>query len=136
MSPEIYCGIEPEERRLFRVNLPDSTASAITATVFNYFGVNLEERTGTNRKRECVKARQISMYIIRKKTRASLVSIGKYFKRDHSTVIYAIETTQDLMETDNNYKKEVDRLLNFLKDDKTEAQKMRRMRRFSTVMDK
>lgn len=132
MNPIVFCGLEPEERRLYRVRLPDGAASAITLTVFTYYGVNIRERTGTSRKKEFVKARQISMYLIRKKTKATLKSIGYFFDRDHSTVIYALETTKDLMETDHNYKKEVDRILNFIKDIKPSGQR-KASRTFSRI---
>jgi chromosomal replication initiator protein len=57
------------------------------------------------RKREVVQARQISMYLSKSMTKSSLKSIGAYHGgRDHSTVIYACQTVNDLMGTDKKFK--------------------------------
>ena len=44
----------------------------------------------TCRKWNLVRARNLAMYLIRQKTNLSLLSIGKLFKRDHTTVIHAM----------------------------------------------
>lgn len=52
------------------------------------------------RKREVVEARQFSMYAIAECSRMTLKSIGRHFGgRDHTTVIYAKETVEGLMQT-------------------------------------
>ena len=43
----------------------------------------------STRKEKIVVARQIAMYFMRKYTRKTLHEIGVYFRRDHSTVVYA-----------------------------------------------
>lgn len=49
-----------------------------------------------SRIREHVFARQVSMFFIKKYTDLNLTQIGCLFNRDHSTVIYAIETINDI----------------------------------------
>jgi chromosomal replication initiator protein len=57
------------------------------------------------RKREIVQARQISMYLSKSLTKSSLKSIGAFYGgRDHSTVIYACQTVEDLIDTDKKFK--------------------------------
>ena len=56
------------------------------------------------RKREVVEARQIAMFLAKKHTDLSLKAIGFHFgKRDHSTVIHAITTVNDMMDTDRKF---------------------------------
>ena len=45
-------------------------------------------------------ARMAAMYIMRTVTTASLIRIGNYFDRDHTTVISAVRSTRQRMETD------------------------------------
>lgn len=61
-----------------------------------------------NRKREFVKARQITMYLSKAFTKDSLETIGNYFGgRDHTTVIHSCQAVKDLMDSDPNYKNNV-----------------------------
>lgn len=114
MTAEVYQVLEPDTQIAFRYSLPPNEASMITKTVFDKLGVDLIHRTGKARKHEQVEARQISMYLIKLKTRASLKNIGRHFNRDHSTVIHSIETVQDLMQTNRYYKHTIEELLEIL----------------------
>ncbi|MFN8406058.1 MAG: chromosomal replication initiator protein DnaA [Sphingobacteriaceae bacterium] len=77
----------------------------IQKLVCEYFEVPIEMVKSKTRKREIVQARQISMYLAKNHTKTSLKSIGVFFGgRDHSTVIYACQTVEDLIETDKKFK--------------------------------
>lgn len=77
----------------------------IQKLVCEYFEVPIEMIKSKTRKREIVQARQISMYLAKSLTKTSLKSIGVFFGgRDHSTVIYACQTVEDLIETDKKFK--------------------------------
>ena len=77
----------------------------IQKLVCEYFEVPVEIVKSKTRKREIVQARQISMYLAKSHTKTSLKSIGAFFGgRDHSTVIYACQTVEDLIETDKKFK--------------------------------
>ncbi len=53
------------------------------------------------RKKEIAYVRQIAMYLTKELTNASLKTIGLHFGgRDHSTVIHAIQTVENLVKTD------------------------------------
>ena len=72
--------------------------------VSEYFGVTIEQMKDKTRKREIVVARQVSMYFAKEYTNMSLKSIGSHFgNRDHSTVIHAIQSVNDLMDTDRKF---------------------------------
>lgn len=77
----------------------------IQKLVCEYFEVPIEMVKSKTRKREIVQARQISMYLAKFHTKTSLKSIGAFFGgRDHSTVIYACQTVDDLIDTDKKFK--------------------------------
>ncbi len=77
----------------------------IQKLVCEYFEVPVEMVKSPTRKREIVQARQISMYLAKSHTKTSLKSIGQFFGgRDHSTVIYACQTVEDLIDTDKKFK--------------------------------
>lgn len=77
----------------------------IQKLVCEYFEVPVDMVKSKTRKREIVQARQISMYLAKSHTKTSLKSIGQFFGgRDHSTVIYACQTVEDLIDTDKKFK--------------------------------
>lgn len=83
----------------------------IQKLVCDYFGISIEMVKSKTRKREIVQARQISMYFAKDLTKSSLKTIGMHFGgRDHSTVIHACQTVNDLMETDKKFKMDVEEL--------------------------
>lgn len=74
------------------------TASTIMAQTADYFGLTLEDLTGTSRSRVLVTARQIAMYLCREMTEMSLPKIGQAFGgRDHTTVMHANRKVRELM---------------------------------------
>ncbi|MEE2703239.1 MAG: chromosomal replication initiator protein DnaA [Myxococcota bacterium] len=58
------------------------------------YGVSLEALSDRSRKRAIVRPRQFAMYLCRRYTDASLKDIGRAFRRDHTSVIYAIDTVE------------------------------------------
>jgi chromosomal replication initiator protein len=72
--------------------------------VSNYFSTSIEDMKGKTRKREIVVPRQVTMYLTKEYTNMSLKAIGYHFgNRDHSTVIHAIKTVNDMMDTDQKF---------------------------------
>lgn len=79
--------------------------------VGDYFGVSVEMLKSKTRKKEIVIARQIAMYFAKEYTGFSLKSIGYHFGgRDHSTVIHAIQTVNDMMSEKKELKMYIDDL--------------------------
>lgn len=67
----------------------------------DYFNVTHHWIKGRHRRRDKVLARQMAMYMCRIFTPSSLQEIGYFFDgRDHTTVIHAIKTINDLCDTD------------------------------------
>ncbi len=85
----------------------------ITKIVCEYYGVEENKVREKNRKKEVVLARQVAMYLSKKLTNSSLKTIGLHFGgRDHSTVIHAQNTIEELINTNPNVKEEVTSLRN------------------------
>ena len=79
--------------------------------VCDYFGIDTNKVREKTRKQEIVEARQIAMYLAKQFTDSSLKTIGLHFGgRDHSTVIHAISTVEERMQTSNKHKRIVDEL--------------------------
>ncbi|MEE9225228.1 MAG: chromosomal replication initiator protein DnaA [Bacteroidota bacterium] len=84
------------------------TIEDIQRTVSEYFGTPEDLIRAKTRKQEVVIARQIAMYIAKELTNSSLKTIGLHFGgRDHSTVIHAYQSVEDLMKTDERYSRTV-----------------------------
>lgn len=104
----VYNGVAPFSQTTGK---PNTSADIITNLVSNRLDIPISDMRSNTRKRPVVEARQISMYLIRKHTDETLINIGKMFgDRDHSTVIYACQTVQDLIETNKIFKNVISRL--------------------------
>ncbi|WP_158858268.1 chromosomal replication initiator protein DnaA [Lunatibacter salilacus] len=83
----------------------------IQKTCADYYDIKLVDLKAKTRKKEIVTARQVAMYFSKEFTNHSLKSIGYHFGgRDHSTVIHAVQTVNDLIETDTTFKAAVTEL--------------------------
>jgi chromosomal replication initiator protein len=97
-------------------NTREISIEYIQKLVCDYFTIPVEQVKSKTRKREIVQARQISMYYAKDLTKSSLKTIGMHFGgRDHSTVIHACQTVNDLMETDKKFKADIDEIAKRIK---------------------
>jgi chromosomal replication initiator protein len=88
----------------------------IQKTVGEYFKVDIIEIKGKTRKKEIVIPRQVAIYFSKLYTTHSLKVIGYHFGgRDHSTVIHAIHSVEDMIETDSRFKNSVEEIKKKLK---------------------
>ncbi len=88
----------------------------IQKTVSDYFKVDQDDLKAKTRKREIVIARQVAMYFSKDYTNHSLKSIGYHFGgRDHSTVIHAVQSVNDMMDTNSKFRYSIDELKKKLK---------------------
>jgi len=84
--------------------------------VSEYFAVTIDQMKDKTRKREIVIARQVAMYFAKEYTNMSLKSIGNHFGgRDHSTVIHALTSVSDLMDTDKKFRATMQDLIKKIK---------------------
>jgi len=86
--------------------------NTIIEAITEYYKVRTPDLKGKSRLREIVLPRQVAMYLAKDLTNLSLKSIGYHFGgRDHSTVIHAIQTVNDLMDTNKEISTAVAKLL-------------------------
>ena len=77
---------------------PPLTVEKIIEEVARTFGVTADEIRSSKRSSVISNARQVAMYVAREITQLSMSLIGKEFgKRDHSTVVYAIQQVEKNM---------------------------------------
>ena len=76
----------------------DDVADVVIRFVSKSYGVSIEAMKSKSRKRECVEPRQVAQFLLCTYTGMSLKHIGQKFGgRDHTTVIHARNTINDLM---------------------------------------
>ncbi len=84
------------------------TAVQVLAAVAEFYHVDIADLTGRSRNKEVVVPRQMAMYLLREETGISLPQIGETLGgRDHTTVMYAHEKMRELIETDDQRRREV-----------------------------
>jgi chromosomal replication initiator protein len=84
----------------------------IIDAVTEHYKVKISDLKGKSRLREIVFPRQVAMYLAKELTNLSLKSIGYHFGgRDHSTVIHAIQTVNDLMSTDREINVSIQKIM-------------------------
>lgn len=77
----------------------DISIEEIQRVVCEYFKIPDDLLRGKTRKQEIAFVRQVAMFLCKEFTRYSLKSIGLHFGgRDHTTVIHAIQTIQELVQ--------------------------------------
>ena len=77
----------------------------IQKMVCDYFNISVEQMHSSSRKREIVQARQLAMYFAKTLTKSSLASIGVDIGgKDHATVLHAVRTVKNLIDTDKHFR--------------------------------
>lgn len=103
-------------KQIVNIDSSELSLERIRTAVCDYFKITPELIVSKTRKREIVQARQITMYLVRNLTKASLASIGSQMGgKDHATVLHACSTVSDLIDTDRNIRKYVSDLERQLK---------------------
>ncbi|MGI9461461.1 MAG: chromosomal replication initiator protein DnaA [Alphaproteobacteria bacterium] len=103
----------------FRPERKKITIDTIQQMIANYYDITLEELLSKSRLQDIARPRQIAMYLAKKATTRSLPSIGKRFRRDHTTVIHAVRTIENRMGDNPKFQEEVIALLSRLKIENT-----------------
>ncbi len=95
-------------RDLIKEARPVLTIEAIQSVVCDYLGISEDLVRARTRKREVVQARQVAMFFSKEITSHSLKTIGLHFGgRDHSTVIHAVRSVENQVDTDPQFREMV-----------------------------
>ncbi|MCL1843045.1 MAG: chromosomal replication initiator protein DnaA [Defluviitaleaceae bacterium] len=89
---------------------PTPTLDYIRHMVASHFKLTAEDLISRKRTQTVVTPRQIAMYLCRKILDVSLPDIGKFFNRDHTTVIHSCNKIADELETDEKMRLTVEDL--------------------------
>lgn len=97
-------------------NAKEITVEDVFKIVCDHFKVNFELVKSNTRKREVAQARHLCMYFAKMHTKATLVNIGMLCgNKNHATVLHALRSVNNMMETDKNFKYCVEELERRLK---------------------
>ncbi len=88
------------------IRRPHTTLSIdrVQKLVCEYFGIDQHRLHEKTKKREIVQVRQLAMYLCRELDYTHKAIGLQFGGRDHSTVVHAIKSVNNLIETDNNYR--------------------------------
>ena len=93
------------------------TPDVLTEKVAKYFNVSVNDLKGSARNQKVAKARHIALYLCREILKMSYESIGDFFNKKHSTVIYSCrDVIGERIKTDSELKLAVDEITLSLKD--------------------
>ena len=96
-------------RDLIKESRPNLTVEEIQRVTCEYLKIDEDLVRARTRKREIVQARQIAMFFAKRRTKHSLKTIGLHFGgRDHSTVIHAVQSVSDQIDTDPSFREMVE----------------------------
>ena len=78
-------------------------ATELLSNISNVSAVPYLDIVGRSRKREYVDLRHFAFWAIRTTTKLPLKKIGKFFERDHATVLHGISNFENLVLNDEAY---------------------------------
>jgi len=83
---------------------------AIVLVTAAHYGITRDQLKSKRRTNSVALPRQIAMFLMRRQTTLSLSEIGRFFDRDHTTVIHACSKIERLMAEDKPMRETIDRL--------------------------
>lgn len=86
----------------------------IADTVSRFYNIDKQLLYGKSRKREISDARQLVMYLTKKKTQMSSTNIGQKLSRDHATVLHACKQIEQRLSIEKKFRHEVEMIENEL----------------------
>ena len=100
---------------LLRTNSRKITIDEIQKRVVEHYNIKLSDMHSPRRSRSIARPRQVAMYLAKSITTRSLPEIGRKFGgRDHTTVIHAIKTIEEIMVNDPSLAEDIELLTRIL----------------------
>lgn len=91
------------------------TIEMIATAVADYFDTSVKDMKSSARNQKVSKARQLAIYVARDVLGMSYESIGDYFEKKHTTVLYAYEQVSEKLKTDMSMQSKIDDIKSSLK---------------------
>lgn len=83
------------------VGAPRRMVATIQNAVAAYYGLSPNTMTSDDRRKEVSHPRQVAMCLAVELTRHSIADIGRFFNRDHTTVLHALKSLPKRCEADH-----------------------------------
>ena len=100
---------------LLRASSRQISVDVIQKRVAAHYGVRVSEMFSARRARNIARPRQIAMYLAKNLTSLSYPEIGRQFGgRDHTTVMHAVKTIENLMKSDAQLSEDVELIKSIL----------------------
>lgn len=95
------------------LNTPE-LADEIMSYAATFFNIKKELLSSKHRPQQLVDARFMTIAVIRQRVRLPVARIGKIFNRDHTSILHALRTVEDLCHTDPIYSDTFERFKIFI----------------------
>ena len=76
------------------------------------YNIQPEDILGKRKTDDIVTARQVAIYLLRELTEMSHANIGKFFNRDHSTIVASVNRIKERMKEDSSFEAQIDEMIN------------------------
>lgn len=87
------------------------TIDHIVKVVCEYFEIDVDTFNSAKRTRDVAQARQVAMYLSKQHTKAPLTVIGSSIGgRNHATVLHSCKAVADMMDTDKQFKLQIEEI--------------------------
>lgn len=103
-------------RDILQIYEKQITIADILEVTADYYGLKISDLKSVRRERRIARPRQMAMYLSKLLTSLSLPDIGMHFERDHTTILHAIRTIEDLVSKDEQLQDDLERLRVHLKE--------------------
>ena len=101
--------IEPKEKVI--------TPDLVIKTVCSYYDISAEDMTGQRKNKEISYPRQIAMYLLYSMCNLTYKKIAELTgRKDHTTVLYAVEKLSDRIKTDTSFKNTIEDIKHKIKE--------------------
>lgn len=114
MTPQIYAGLPPIDRKTFINTIKHPILNAIC----DYTGHNVEHIKSASRVNPLVECRVLISHFLRKRTRLTLKQIALEIGRsDHTSVIHLLKLYEDRYKLEKAFRTKADELANIIDND-------------------
>ena len=90
-------------------------APEIQQMVADYYRLSLKDLRSTRRDRSIARPRQMAMYLTKMMTPMALPDIAKFYERDHTTIMHAVKTIENLLTRDKQLAQDKEIIMTQLK---------------------
>ena len=93
-----------------KVRKKDLTVDKIAQNVADYYELTVKDLKSTARQQKIANARHIAVYLAREVLQMSYESIGEFFNKKHTTIMYSCDMIADKLKTDSELKSVIEEL--------------------------